>query len=35
MKFFTFVKQEIKKVKTINQADYSYYLKLLKEKIFF
>ena len=35
MKFSTFVKQIMKRIKIIDQANYSYYLKLLKEKIFF
>ena len=35
MKFFTFVKQEMKRIKTTDQTNYSYHLKLLKEEAFF
>ena len=35
MKFFTSAEQEMKRVKTADQANYSYYLRFLKEKAFF
>ena len=35
MKFFTPAEQEMKKAKTVDQTNYSYHLKLLKEKTFF
>ena len=35
MKFFTFAEQEMKRTKTVDQANYSYHLKLLKEKASF
>ena len=35
MKFFTPAEQEMKRIKTADQANYSYHLKLLKEKASF
>ena len=35
MKFFTSAEQEMKKIKTVDQANYLYHLEFLKEKAFF